>query len=137
MLDDFRFGEFTVRVDCDVLQADGGTRTAAITGACVAVDDAFAWLARRASGDSPVRRRVAAVSVGVVDGEARLDLDYAEDVRAHVDMNIVMSSEGGFVEVQGTGEHGTFDRGQLDRLLDLATSGIGELLRRQTDALGR
>ena len=137
MLDDFRFGEFTVRVDCDVLQADGGTRTAAITGACVAVDDAFAWLARRASGDSPVRRRVAAVSVGVVDGEARLDLDYAEDVRAHVDMNVVMSSEGGFVEVQGTGEHGTFDRGQLDRLLDLATRGIGELLRRQTDALGR
>jgi ribonuclease PH len=137
MLDDFRFGEFTVRVDCDVLQADGGTRTAAITGACVAVDDAFAWLARRAGGDSPVRRRVAAVSVGVVDGEARLDLDYAEDVRAHVDMNVVMSSEGGFVEVQGTGEHGTFDRGQLDRLLDLATSGIGELLRRQTDALGR
>jgi ribonuclease PH len=137
MLDDFRFGEFTVRVDCDVLQADGGTRTAAITGACVAVDDAFAWLARRAGGDSPVRRRVAAVSVGVVDGEARLDLDYAEDVRAHVDMNVVMSSEGGFVEVQGTGEHGTFDRGQLDRLLDLATRGIGELLRRQTDALGR
>jgi len=137
MLDDFRFGEFTVRVDCDVLQADGGTRTAAITGACVAVDDAFAWLARHAGGGSPVRRRVAAVSVGVVDGEARLDLDYAEDVRAHVDMNVVMSSEGGFVEVQGTGEHGTFDRGQLDRLLDLATSGIGELLRRQTDALGR
>src|SRR5215207_5962269 len=79
MIDDFKFGEFTIKLDCDVLQADGGTRTAAITGACVAVDDAFAWLARRAGGASPVRRRVAAVSVGVVDGEARLDLDYAED----------------------------------------------------------
>jgi ribonuclease PH len=137
MLDDFRFGEFTVRVDCDVLQADGGTRTAAITGACVAAEDAFAWLARRAGIASPVRRRVAAVSVGVVDGEPRLDLDYAEDVRADVDMNVVMSSAGGFVEVQGTGERGTFDRGELDRLLDLASDGINELFRRQTEALGR
>jgi ribonuclease PH len=81
-----------------------------------------------------VRRRVAAVSVGIVDGEPRLDLDYDEDVRAAVDMNVVMSSEGGFVEVQGTGEHGTFDRRELDRLLDLATGGIGELDRRQREA---
>jgi ribonuclease PH len=85
---------------------------------------------------SPVRRRVAAVSVGLVDGEPRLDLDYAEDVRAGVDMNVVMTSEGQFVEVQGTGEHATFDRATLDGLLDLATAGIGVLLERQREALG-
>jgi ribonuclease PH len=128
MLDDFRFGEITLRVDCDVLQADGGTRTAAITGAAVAVVDAFDWLvARGRLPTTPVRRRVAAVSVGVVDGAPQLDLDYRQDVRAAVDMNVVMSSEGRFVEVQGTGEHGTFDRGELDRLLDLAVAGIREL----------
>jgi len=128
MLDDFQFGEFTIKVDCDVLQADGGTRTAAITGACVAVQDAFAWMVRTGRiAVSPVRRRVAAISVGVVDGEVRLDLDYDEDVRAGVDMNVVMSSEGRFVEVQGTGEHGTFARGELDALLDVAMQGISEL----------
>ena len=128
MLDDFRFGEFTVRVDCDVLQADGGTRTAAITGASVAVVDAFDWMVRQgALAATPVRRMVAAVSVGLIDGEPRLDLDYAEDVRAEVDMNIVMTSEGRFVEVQGTGEHGTFDRRTLDRLLDLASEGVRTL----------
>jgi len=138
MLDDFRFGEFTLRIDCDVLQADGGTRTAAITGACVAVQDAFEWMVgKRLLRATPVRRRVAAVSVGIVDGEPRLDLDYAEDVRAEVDMNVVMSSEGGFVEVQGTGEHGTFDRTQLDRLLDLAAAGIRELDRYQQEARSR
>ncbi|HVE78087.1 MAG TPA: ribonuclease PH [Gemmatimonadaceae bacterium] len=138
MLDDFRFGELTLRVDCDVLQADGGTRTAAITGAAVAVSDAFDRLVREGRlGASPVRRRVAAVSVGIVGGEPRLDLDYAEDVGALVDMNVVMSSEGRFVEVQGTGEHGTFDRGLLDRLLDLATAGIATLARAQRDALTR
>jgi ribonuclease PH len=137
MLDDFRFGEFTVKVDCDVLQADGGTRTASITGACVAVSDAFAWLvAQGAMRATPVRRRVAAVSVGVIDGEPRLDLDYLEDVRAGVDMNVVMSSEGGFVEVQGTGEHGTFDRRELDALLDLAVAGIQRLDAAQRAALG-
>lgn len=128
MLDDFRFGEYTVRLDCDVLQADGGTRTAAITGACVAITEAFDWLV--SSGrilSSPVRRRVAAVSVGVVGGVPRLDLDYEEDVSAAVDMNVVMSSEGRFVEVQGTGEHGTFDREELDELLRLATFGITQL----------
>jgi ribonuclease PH len=136
MLDDFRFGEVTVRIDCDVLQADGGTRTAAITGAAVAVVDAFdAAVGSGLVVASPVRRRVAAVSVGVVDGEPRLDLDYEEDVRAAVDMNVVMSSEGGFVEVQGTGEHGTFDRAELDRLLDLASAGIRELDARQRSAL--
>ncbi|MDQ6737057.1 MAG: ribonuclease PH [Gemmatimonadota bacterium] len=136
MLDDFRFGEYTLKLDCDVLQADGGTRTASITGAAVATVDAFNWLV--ASGkiaESPVKRRVAAVSVGVVDGVAQLDLDYEQDVRAEVDMNVVMSSEGQFVEVQGTGEHGTFDRVQLDRLLDLAVGGIETLSALQTTAL--
>lgn len=136
MLDDFRFGEYTIRVDCDVLQADGGTRTAAVTGACVAVVDAFDWLvARGAIESSPVRRRVAAVSVGLIDGEPRLDLDYTEDVRAGVDMNVVMTSEGKFVEVQGTGEHTTFDRGALDQLLDLASAGIHDLLAKQSAVL--
>jgi len=137
MLDDFKFGELTLRVDCDVIDADGGTRTAAITGACVAVVDAFDWLVRQGRlWQSPVRRRVAAVSVGVVDGEPVLDLDYDEDVRAAVDMNVVMSSEGRFVEVQGTGEHGTFDRAELDRLLELAVAGIGTLDGLQRSALG-
>jgi len=136
MLDDFKFGEFTIKVDCDVLQADGGTRTASITGASVAVVDAFDWLVREKKiGASPVKRRVAAVSVGVIDGESRLDLDYAEDVRAEVDMNVVMTSEGKYVEVQGTGEHGTFDRSALDRLLGLADGGVSTLLRAQEEAL--
>ena len=137
MLDDFRFGEYTLRVDCDVLQADGGTRTAAITGAAVAVVDAFAWLvAQGRVAETPVRRRVAAVSVGIVDGTPRLDLDYEQDVRAEVDMNVVMSSEGRFVEVQGTAERGTYDRAGLDALLDLATAGIRELDAAQQRVLG-
>ncbi len=136
MLDDFAFGEFTVRIDCDVLQADGGTRTAAITGACVAASDAFAWLVSEGHlTHSPVKRRVAAVSVGVVDGEPRLDLDYDEDVRADVDMNVVMSSERRFVEVQGTGENGTFDRGALDQMLAMAEAGIVTLDSLQQAAL--
>jgi ribonuclease PH len=137
MLDDFRFGEYTLKLDCDVLQADGGTRTAAISGACVAVVDAFAWMVSTGRiARTPVRRRVAAVSVGVVAGTPRLDLEYAEDVVAEVDMNVVMSSERRFVEVQGTGEHGTFDRRALDQLLDLATSGIERLDVAQRAALG-
>ena len=136
MLDDFKFGEFTVKLDCDVLVADGGTRTAAITGASVAIVDAFNWMVETGKlAQTPVKRRVAAVSVGVIDGEPRLDLDYEEDVRAEVDMNVVMSSEGKFVEVQGTGEHGTFDRAQLDQLLDLAISGIHTLDAAQVVAL--
>ena len=138
MLDDFRFGEFTIKVDCDVLQADGGTRTASITGACMAVHDAFAWMVQTGRiSASPVRRRVAAISVGIVDGEPRLDLDYEEDVRAGVDMNVVMSSEGRFVEVQGTGEHGTFARQELDALLAQAENGIRLLDTAQHDALSR
>lgn len=128
MLDDYKFGEYTVRLDCDVLQADGGTRTAAITGACVATVQAFQWMVSTGRlTTSPVKRRVAAISVGLIKGEPRLDLDYIEDVAADVDMNVVMSSEGRFVEVQGTGEHGTFARNDLDRLLDLATRGIREI----------
>ena len=136
MLDDFKFGEFTIKLDCDVLVADGGTRTAAITGASIAIVDAFAWMvSNEMLKTTPIKRRVAAVSVGIIDGEPRLDLDYEEDVRAEVDMNVVMSSEGKFVEVQGTGEHGTFDRAQLDQLLALAISGIERLDQHQRDAL--
>ena len=137
MLDDFKFGEYTIKLDCDVLVADGGTRTASITGACIAAIDAFDWLA--STGGiiaSPVKRRVAAVSVGLVDGSPRLDLDYEEDVRAEVDMNVVMSSEGRFVEVQGTGEHGTFGRDQLDALVELAVRGIEQLDALQLGAIG-
>ena len=137
MLDDFSFGEFTVKLDCDVLVADGGTRTAAITGASVAIVDAFRWMVENGKlSTNPIKRRVAAVSVGVIDGEPRLDLDYSEDVRAEVDMNVVMSSVGQFVEVQGTGEQGTFDRSQLNTLLDLAVAGIAELDKAQQAALG-
>jgi ribonuclease PH len=137
MLDDLAFREYTVRVDCDVLQADGGTRTAAITGAAVAVVDAFEWMVGRGIVPvSPVRRRVAGVSVGMVEGEIRLDLDYQEDVSALVDMNVVMSSEGRFVEVQGTGEHGTFTRAELDALLASAEVGLRALDAAQRRALG-
>jgi ribonuclease PH len=138
MLDDFKFGEYTIKLDCDVLVADGGTRTASITGACVAAIDAFDWLVSTgALTATPVRRRVAAVSVGIIDGAPRLDLDYEEDVRAGVDMNVVMSSEGRFVEVQGTGEHGTYDRAELDALVDLAVAGLRQLDAAQVAALGR
>lgn len=136
MLSGFDFGERTIKVDCDVLLADGGTRTAAITGACVAVIDAFNWLtAQGALQVSPVLHRVAAVSVGIVDGVPVLDLDYPEDVRAGVDMNVVMVDSGRFVEVQGTGEHVTFDRTELDALLALASAGISALDAAQARAL--
>ena len=136
MLSGFEFGERTIKVDCDVLLADGGTRTAAITGACVAVTDAFNWLvAQGALPATPVIHRVAAVSVGIVDGVPVLDLDYPEDVRAGVDMNIVMVDASRFVEVQGTGEHATFDRGELDALLGLASQGISALHLAQERAL--
>jgi ribonuclease PH len=138
MIDDFAWGEWTVKVDCDVLQADGGTRTASITGACVAVSDAFDWLVAQGHVPvTPVKRLVAAVSVGLVDGEVRVDLDYPEDVRAGVDMNVVMADADSFVEVQGTGEHGTFRRAELDQLLGGATAAIAELDRLQRAALGR
>ena len=131
-----RFGEFTVKVDCDVLQADGGTRTASITGGCVALADACAWIAQRQGVPSPFGSLVAAVSVGVVDGLPLLDLAYVEDKDAHVDANVVMKEPDQFVEVQGTGENATYSRAQLDTLLDLAGSGIRELFQAQRRALG-
>ncbi|HRP86304.1 MAG TPA: ribonuclease PH, partial [Gammaproteobacteria bacterium] len=121
---------------CDVLQADGGTRTAAITGAYVALVDALGQLRRRgALQTDPVHGQVAAVSVGLYRGLAVLDLDYAEDVEAETDMNVVMNEAGAFVEVQGTAEGHAFRREELDRLLDLAAGGIGELLALQRQAL--
>ena len=131
------FGEFTIRVDCDVLQADGGTRTAAITGGCVALADACTWLAERTGTPSPFGRLVAAISVGIVEGEVLLDLAYAEDRDAGVDANIVMLESAQFVEVQGTGERATFGRTQLDTMLDLAHVGIEQLFRSQRQVLGR
>jgi ribonuclease PH len=131
-----KLGERTITVDCDVLQADAGTRTAAITGGYVALALAVRGLATEgvASGDLLVDT-VAAVSVGVVDGEARLDLSYEEDAAAEVDCNVVMTGSGALVEVQGTAEGAPFDREQLDRLLDLASGGIAELTKIQRDAL--
>ncbi len=130
------FGEWTIKVDCDVLTADGGTRTASITGGCVALADACAWLSERAGVANPFGRLVAAVSVGLVDGEPRLDLAYAEDKAAGVDANVVKLIPDQYVEVQGTGEHGTFGRGDLDQLLGLADSGISQLFAAQQAALG-
>ena len=130
------FGEWTIKVDCDVLTADGGTRTASITGGCVALADACSWLSERAKIENPFGRLVAAVSVGLVDGEARLDLAYAEDRDAGVDANVVMLHPDQYVEVQGTGEHGTFGRGQLDQLLGLADNGIRQLFAAQQATLG-
>lgn len=128
-------GERQVVLDCDVLQADGGTRTAAITGAWVALADACeALVARGVLSASPVRDQVAAVSVGLVGGEALLDLDYAEDSTCDTDMNVVMTGAGGFVELQGTAEHGAFDRSALETLLALAEKGIGELLVAQRES---
>jgi ribonuclease PH len=130
-------GENTIAVDCDVLQADGGTRTAAITGAYVALADAVAWLSRRGllARREALRGSVAAVSVGVVDGQPRLDLCYEEDVRAATDMNVVCTGTGEFVEVQGTAEGSPFDRSTLDQLLDLAVAGCAALTVAQRDAL--
>jgi ribonuclease PH len=129
-------GERTVTIDCDVLQADGGTRTASITGGYVALAQACAHLQRRRSlSASPLHGQVAAVSVGIVGGVAVLDLDYAEDSQAETDMNIVMNSGGAFVEVQGTAEGHAFQRHELDALLNLAASGIGQLFAQQVQAL--
>jgi ribonuclease PH len=133
-------GENTIVVDCDVLQADGGTRTAAITGAYVALADAVTWLRSHGgckSGGEPLRDSVAAISVGIVDGEPLLDLCYEEDVRAETDMNVVVAGDGRFVEVQGTAEREPFDRKLLDILLDSALQGCAELAQLQRAALSR
>ncbi len=131
-------GERTLRIDCDVIQADGGTRCASITGACVALHDAISWC--RAEGlvlVEPLADFVAAVSVGVVDGVPALDLDYAEDSACDTDMNVVMTGRGGFVEVQGTAEGSPFTRGEMDALVSLAEGGIRELIAAQKRALAR
>ena len=127
-------GERSVLIDCDVLQADGGTRTASITGAFVALQEALVKVG--ASQSSVLTDSVAAISVGIVDGRPCLDLDYSEDSTAQVDMNVVMTGTGKLVEVQGTAEQGTFERTELDLLFDLATKGIAELTAEQEKALG-
>jgi ribonuclease PH len=129
-------GERTISLDCDVIQADGGTRTAAITGAFVAAQDAVTWLlAKQAIAASPIRTPVAAVSVGIVEGVPLLDLEYIEDSACDTDMNVVMTGEGGFVEIQGTAEGAAFSRAEMDRLLALADKGIRELIVAQKAAL--
>jgi ribonuclease PH len=131
-------GENSISIDCDVLQADGGTRTAAITGAYVALADAVSWLRDKGAlaRPEPLTNSISAVSVGVIDGEPRLDLMYEEDVRAETDMNVVVTGSGDFVEVQGTAEGTPFRRDELDALLDLAVAGCAELTRIQKAALG-
>ncbi len=131
-------GELSIAIDCDVLQADGGTRTAAITGAWVALADAIAWAqqaGRVAKSAKPIIDSVAAVSVGMIDGEPMLDLAYVEDVRAGTDMNVVATGRGLLVEVQGTAEGAPFDRAELDRMLDLALAGTARLTELQREAL--
>lgn len=131
-----RLGERSIQIDCDVLQADGGTRTAAITGAWVAAQDAVSHLlASGAIGQTPLREPVAAISVGMVRGRPLLDLEYAEDLGCDTDMNVVMTGAGHFVEVQGTAEGKAFSRGELDQLLTLAQQGIAQLVRLQAQAL--
>lgn len=131
-----RLGERTLHVDCDVLQADGGTRTASITGGWLALALALRALGEAGELDAePMRRQVAAISVGVVDGAALLDLDYREDVRAETDMNVVMTAEGRFIEVQGTAEGDPYDRAELDAMLDLAAAGISQLAAAQLEVL--
>lgn len=131
-----RMGERTVTLDCDVLQADGGTRTASVTGACVALEAAFRRLVEEGEVESsPLVDRVAAVSVGLVDGVPTLDLDYRQDFEAQVDMNVVGTGDGRLIEVQGTAEGRPFSREQLDALMDMATRGIRERIRAQAVAL--
>jgi ribonuclease PH len=134
-------GERTLQLDCDVIQADGGTRTAAITGAFVAAHDAVTWLAAQgridaAAGKGPIRDHVAAISVGLLEGAALLDLEYVEDSTCDTDMNVVMTGRGGFVEIQGTAEGEPFERTDMDRLLALADRGIRELVAAQRRVLG-
>jgi ribonuclease PH len=135
-LDLSKLGENTITIDCDVIQADGGTRTAAITGACVALVDALNHLQRKKLiKQDPLRHMIASVSVGIYQGVPVLDLDYPEDSAADTDMNVIMTEAGDFIEVQGTAEGATFKRDELDSLLDLAGIGIGELVAKQREAL--
>ncbi len=137
VIDMSALGERTLRIDCDVIQADGGTRTASITGAFIAVVDALRLIQKKGKiAQLPVRDYLAAVSVGKVDGTLMLDLDYPEDSRAEVDMNVVMTGQGKYVEVQGTAEGEPFQKEELDGLLALASDGIRELIERQREVLG-
>ena len=132
-----KLGEVTVTIDCDVIQADGGTRTASITGAWVALHDALMGLVRdNKLNRLPLTGQVAAISAGIVDGRALLDLDYPEDSHADVDLNLVGTDAGGIVEIQGTGEHSTFSRAQLDELLDMGQAGIERLVAIQNEVTG-
>ena len=129
-------GENTITIDCDVIQADGGTRTASITGACVALVDAINWLkAKGKVKGEPLKQMIAAVSVGIYKGEAVLDLDYAEDSTAETDLNVIMTENGGFVEIQGTAEGEAFTPDELNAMLALAQKAIGELSAKQKEAL--
>ena len=131
-----KLGEHTIKIDCDVIQADGGTRTASITGGCVAMMDAINhMIANKMLSTNPAKQLIASVSVGIFKGHAVLDLDYDEDSNAETDMNIVMTESGGFIEVQGTGEDGDFSHGQLLEMLALGKSGIEELVAKQKQAL--
>ncbi len=133
-----KLGENTITIDCDVIQADGGTRTAAITGSCVALKDAIAFLKKDKNGamkGDPFREMIAAVSVGIYRGEPVLDLDYAEDSNAHTDLNVIMNEAGGFIEIQGTAEAAPFSQDELNAMLDLARKGVGELVVLQKAAL--
>jgi ribonuclease PH len=133
-----KLGELTVTCDCDVIQADGGTRTASITGAWVALHEALrSWVERDRIHRMPITGQVAAVSMGEVDGLLMLDLDYPEDSHAQVDMNLVGTADGRIIEVQGTGEKTPFDRDQLNALLDLGQAGIADLIRLQAEAVAR
>lgn len=137
MIDLKKLGEHTLYIDCDVIQADGGTRTASITGACVAVVDALNDLQRQGKlKTDPFLGLVAAVSVGLKDGQVLLDLDYTEDSSCDTDLNVVMTEAGGFIEIQGTAEDKAFDRKQADAMLDLAQAGIKTLIEKQKQALG-
>ncbi|MDR3360662.1 MAG: ribonuclease PH [Bifidobacteriaceae bacterium] len=140
VVDPRALGENTIQLDCDVLQADGGTRTASITGAYVALADAVRWAESKghvASGSAALTGSVAAVSVGIVDGTPMLDLPYSEDVRAETDMNVVVNGAGEFIEIQGTAEHAPFSRVELNRLLDLAVEGCARLRDIQLAALAQ
>jgi ribonuclease PH len=137
VVDRVALGERTITIDCDVLQADGGTRTASITGGYVALALAVKKLLRNGQlTQNPIHGQVAAISVGIYKGQPVLDLDYDEDSEAETDMNIVMNEAGGFIEVQGTAEGHAFQRGELDRLLDLAAKGIDDLVEKQNIAIG-
>lgn len=135
-LDLKKLGEHTITIDCDVIQADGGTRTAAITGACVALVDALNYLQRKKQlKEDPLIQMIASVSVGIYQGVPVLDLDYPEDSAADTDMNVIMGESGSFIEVQGTAEGAPFDRDELNKLLDLASEGVSQLVAKQHEAL--